>query len=71
MKVDEQVKTWETMAYWYPRPYSIGKKGAESLGAKILEYEDEVYNQWDDEGNPIFKGNKGKMKEIIQSMRER
>lgn len=54
IKVDEQIKSWETMAYWYPRPYSIGKKGAESLGAKIIEHEDEVYNQWDDEGNPIF-----------------
>ena len=44
----------ENMAYWYPQPYAIGKKAAESLGAKIIEYEDEVYKQRDDDGNPIL-----------------
>ena len=54
VKVDELIKSWETMAYWYPRQYSIGKKGAESLGAKIIAYEDEVYNQFADDGAPIL-----------------
>ena len=54
VKVDEMIKAKKEMAYWYERPYAIGKKAAESLGAKIIEYEDEVYKQRDDEGNPIF-----------------
>lgn len=29
--------------YWYERPYHIGKKASEALGAKIIEYEDEKY----------------------------
>ena len=44
----------ENMDYWYEQPYVIGKKAAESLGAKIIEYEDEVYKQFYDDGTPII-----------------
>lgn len=40
--------------YWYERPYHIGKKAAEALGAKIIEYEDEVYRTFNDDGTPIL-----------------
>lgn len=40
--------------YWYERPYHIGMKVAEALGAKIIEYEDEVYRTFNDDGTPIL-----------------
>ena len=40
--------------YWYERPYAIGRKAAESLGAKIIEYENEVYKKFYEDGTPIL-----------------
>lgn len=44
----------EKMEYWYPRPYQFGKKAAESIGSKVIEYKDEWYANKDEEGNPII-----------------
>ena len=54
VEVDERIEAEKAMDYWCARPYAIGKKAAESLGAKIIEYEDEVYKTFYDDGTPIF-----------------
>ena len=51
---EEWIEADKRGAYWYERPYHIGKKAAEALGAKIIDYEDEVYRKFNDDGIPIL-----------------
>ena len=51
---EEWIEADKRGAYWYERPYCIGTKAAEALGAKIIEYEDEKYRTFYDDGTPIL-----------------
>ena len=50
----EVLEADESGDYWYERPYVIGLKVAESVGAKILEHEYEVYKKCFSDGTPIL-----------------
>ena len=54
VKVGELLEVERNGGYWYERPYVIGRKAAESLGAKIIEYENEVYKTFYSDGTPIL-----------------
>ena len=54
MEGDEWIKAEKAMAYWYAQPYAIGRKAAESLGAKIIEHRNEVYKKFYADGTPIL-----------------
>lgn len=51
---DEEIENERDGGYWYEQPYEIGLKVAEAVGAKVIEYANEVYKKFYDDGTPIL-----------------
>lgn len=51
---EESLAAEENGDYWYEKPFVIGLRVAESIGAKVVEHEYDVYKKYFSDGTPIL-----------------